>query len=1242
MDERYGLMLRGRGTTVEVAGGKAHALDRLIAIGAPVPPSGVLTTAAYRAFVADPVLAAQLADVRDQPHAGLADDDERRRVDEMFLAAPMPVSVRATIDDLVAAVSGGFDLAIRSSATAEDLASVSFAGQYRSFLEIAPQGAERAIRLAWASLWHPAPRAYREFHDVDESGLAMAVIVMRMVAPVVAGVAFTREPSGASERMRVELVHGLGETLVSGATTPEAFVVDRFGPSAELAAVAEPLAGLPVLAARIEDRFGAAQDLEWAVDGEQLWILQVRPITASDRDGTDDGFDVHPAWDADWTTAGVAEMLPGVLPPRLWELDSWLVEEAFRRLFCRLGGDVAMLAEPHALIARYRARAALDLDAMRVAIESIPGGSPAELERQYFGDAGGRVGTEHGHAGLRQSMRLLHARNVAAQEAELVVRVTELLLDDEPDHALGGDDELLAFSARVRDFAARAMASEVTVAALATAAYRATEALLARHFGVDEGQRLAQRITGTRGHVENALTTHLAPLADAARRDAHFAGEIGATREPAALGRSGADAAASHYGDGLRRAGSRSVCGGPTWEEAPEQAWATFQALVAGGPSDQPDDTARRAARSDVESMLHREPRWRAARATRGLLADSRRAFLRREADDAAELLERRERVKASLLMLGGVSRRADLEIGRRLVDRGELPAPEDVELLTFAESAQLLRRRGDAPCVTGALLATRRRRLRSAELNGPLPRRFSGSTQPVGRPVGKPIGRGWGASSGRYEGVARVVESATTAGGFRRGDVLVARTTDASWMPLFLMAGAIVVEDGGPLSHAAIVARELGVPTVVNIPGIVDHLGALVDPVVTVDGTSGEIAIHDRGVDAPGAYVASGIAPARTPPAIESATELHVFVTGLIGAGAVLSVVMSMTERMGSVRGRARLRRHAEPVARAVAAAIVRGFDEVAKSAIGLRSRRWYAAAAMLLAIVAGAIGARSALAYWQSDPRGWGAVLAWSAASTSSLTLVAGAAVLAHSAIRWPSVAPPVRRLTVAQSAVPGVGKLLGPRSRAAVTVSLGLVAVLALLVTTRVPPLASLDRWLYDVIDAGVAADRYAPDWMNALGRPIVVIPLAVVLAVVARRCWALAVSIPTAIVGTGVTVFALTWLTMRDRPVLGGHAGEQNSFPGGHAAQLTLLFGLLPLVTRVVTDRRWLQILAAVASLPILAVLLADTVRTGGHWPTDQLGGVLIAAAVLITVAARIREPSRHSRCGDSCPMGGAGR
>jgi membrane-associated phospholipid phosphatase len=458
--------------------------------------------------------------------------------------------------------------------------------------------------------------------------------------------------------------------------------------------------------------------------------------------------------------------------------------------------------------------------------------------------------------------------------------------------------------------------------------------------------------------------------------------------------------------------------------------------------------------------------------------------------------------------------------------------------------------------------------------------------------------------------------------------------------VPLFLVAGAIVVEEGGPLSHAAIVARELGVPAVVNVPGIVDRLTRVAgDATVTVDGSTGEVSLHAGGETEP----ASGVAPLRRLPVAIDASPggLHVFVTGLIGVGATLSVVVALTEAVGSARGRARIRRRAEPIAQMAAAGVIEGFEAVAAHPVGVRARRWYAIAAALLLLVAAAFGARSAIGYWQSDPDGVGTTLGWAAGCMSSATLAAAGGTAAAAARRWPRVPAVVRRVTGRRLAGPRLVELLGRRAVTVAATGFGVVALLAALVAVRFGPLERFDRWLYDRMDAGGGAERWAPDWMNVLGKPAVVVALAVVLAVISFRCRVFAPSIPLAIVTAGLTVLSLTWLTMRDRPELGGHAGEHNSFPGGHAAQLTILFGVLPLVVRVLTGRRWVHGSVRVLSTALLAVLLADTVRTGGHWPTDQVAGALIGVALLAVVHGYVAHAD-HSGCRPHPPIAGSRR
>jgi rifampicin phosphotransferase len=204
-------------------------------------------------------------------------------------------------------------------------------------------------------------------------------------------------------------------------------------------------------------------------------------------------------------------------------------------------------------------------------------------------------------------------------------------------------------------------------------------------------------------------------------------------------------------------------------------------------------------------------------------------------------LLAHREHTKAALLSLGGELRRVHLELGRRLHEAGRLVEPGGIDLLGDHELEPTIDGAGPVP----ATLTRRRHRLQSARFQPDLPTLFRGHPpdDPPPLPTGSVL-QGWGAGTGRYEGAARVVRDPLH-GRLEPGEVLVARTTDASWSPLFTVAGAIVVEEGGPLSHAAIVARELGIPAVLNVPGAVERLDGT-GLRVTVDGDVGVVVIDD------------------------------------------------------------------------------------------------------------------------------------------------------------------------------------------------------------------------------------------------------------------------------------------------------------------------------------------------------------------------------------------------------------
>ena len=172
-------------------GGKGTSLQTLVAAGHPVPTTGVVTTAAYRAVAQQH----EITELVDEIIRGEAPD--REQVDAAFADVPIDDAVERQILEVVRAVGDGGTVAVRSSATVEDLAGSSFAGQYRSLLDVdstVDEDVLAAVRSVWASLWHPAPSAYRRAFGIDEHDVAMAVVVMAMVPATTAGVVFTIDP----------------------------------------------------------------------------------------------------------------------------------------------------------------------------------------------------------------------------------------------------------------------------------------------------------------------------------------------------------------------------------------------------------------------------------------------------------------------------------------------------------------------------------------------------------------------------------------------------------------------------------------------------------------------------------------------------------------------------------------------------------------------------------------------------------------------------------------------------------------------------------------------------------------------------------------------------------------------------------------------------------------------------------------------------------------------------------------
>lgn len=796
-------------------GAKAAALWRLHDHGFAVPRLAVITTTAYRTTIArNPTLQYLHAD----PDASAA------AVDELFLAAEIDPPLRAAIVAAVEHVTEpGSPVVVRSSATAEDLGGASFAGQYRSVLDVVgAEAAERAVRLVWASLWHPNARAYRRELGIDIEP-AMAVIIMEQLQPRHSGVAFGSDPAGDRSQIRIEAVTGLADRLVAGALTPVVHHIGRHevesgtGPKGLTGEVAD-------LTVRAERLFGRPLDIEWACDDDGLKIVQARPITA----GADDD---EPLRDptARYATVGIAEMLPGPIAPLIWDTAGLAVDEAIMALAVELGASGKIWP----LVERFRTQAVLrvdmfdDLTAVTAIDSAMNAASPSETTSRRH--RWRRV--RHEIRSARVRARALNDGAVFVETVAAIVRRTTL---DDQRHGLD-DAVLLRRRGRLVDLLVRGTTAEIAIAAAAVGAHHRLEGFLRRYLG-DDAPATVNEITRIHQPVGLEHWRALArfamswPVGRAALRRCEW------TDAEQMLTLDGIEA---HRFLGARDlaarvAGSRAIAGGATWQEQPQAVWEAVRAALEHGNLESVEPHDR-----ELLARLAATGRWRRRRALTGVLIDTQTILLRRYIDDATELLGWRERLKTSMLSLGGEIRRTHLEIGRRLVDRSVIERIEDIDLLWAVELAAALERRGPPP-----VELHRRRRHLDQHRHTVIPEHFTGRPEPFAETADTDTLIGWSASGGRYEGIARVLDSPDDE--LRSGEILVALTTDPSWSPLFMRAGALVIERGGPLSHAAIVARELGVPAVVNVEGITRrvHDGDR----LLVDASGGRVTVlHDR-----------------------------------------------------------------------------------------------------------------------------------------------------------------------------------------------------------------------------------------------------------------------------------------------------------------------------------------------------------------------------------------------------------
>ncbi|MEU1434419.1 rifamycin-inactivating phosphotransferase [Streptomyces sp. NPDC005786] len=832
-------------TQVAVVGGKGAHLGDLSRIeGIRVPVGFCVTTDAFRRVMEQ---APSVGDRIDQL-SGLHPDDRqtirtlsaqiRRIIEEVTIPGDLATEITHALTTLGEHAA----YAVRSSATAEDLPTASFAGQQDTYLNVVgPAAILRHVSRCWASLFTERAVTYRQRNGIDHRTVQMAVVVQQMVFPHAAGILFTADPvTGNRKVATVDAGFGLGEALVSGLVNPDVFkvrdgvVVARTIAAKQLAVHALPGGGtqevaidaqrqdqpaltdaqvvrLVRLGRRIEAHFGRPQDIEWCLVDDGFQIVQSRPITTLFPIPVPETDDLQ---NRIYVSVGHQQMMTDPMKPlgfSMWQLTAMVaMHEAGGRLFV----DVTQrLASP-------ASRAGL-LDLMGKGDPLVRDALETVLDRDDF--VASLPDTDTGPGKPPAGGASAPIRTDPAVVTELIERSQASVAALERDIRTKTGPELFDFLLDAFEEHRRALGDPASMQAI-MAGMEATWWLNDKLLEWLGEKNAADTLTlSAPDNVTSEMGLDLLAVADTIRpypeliaflqgveyaRDEAFLDELSKL-----TGGTEARRAIETY---LHRYGMRCVgeidITRPRWGERPSTLVPAILDNIRNfepGAAERRFEQGRQKARKKEQEVLSR---------LRALPDGERKADeTKRMIDRVRTFIGYREYPKYAIVSRYFVYKRALMGEAERLVRAGVLPEKEDVFYLTFQEFHDATR----SHQVDDRLIQERKDAFRSYQALTP-PRVLTSDGEavtgayrrddvPAGALTGLPV------STGTVEGRARVILDMAEAD-LEAGDILVTSFTDPSWSPLFVGIAGLVTEVGGMMTHGAVIAREYGLPTVVGV----------------------------------------------------------------------------------------------------------------------------------------------------------------------------------------------------------------------------------------------------------------------------------------------------------------------------------------------------------------------------------------------------------------------------------------
>jgi len=856
-----------------IVGGKAANLDRLMRLGHKVPPFFVVTTEAFRA-------AGPSATTRALPPALVQEIDsalQRFLPDEPFVA-------------------------VRSSAVGEDATGDSFAGIHDSFLYVRGREAiHDAVRRVWASAFAERAVAYRAARNLPADDVSIAVVVQRMVDAKASGVVFTAEPTtGDVHKVVISSLFGLGEGLVSGGLDADMFTVEKRTQAIEprltdkserfvfdraanggvaREAVPTELRGQPSLddaqvrlvseaALAIESAYGAPQDIEFAIDRDgALWILQTRPITTAEEYGPAAGYGLL------WDNSNIIESFSGVTSPMTFSVIRRAYATVYR-CFSEVMGiapDVIRQSEPlyQNMLGLIRGRVYYNLRSWYLLLQLFPG---FQYNRQFMESMMGvKESYDPGKDPTASAMRRYFVElpkllrlvgrslwNFARIRAR--VAAFEELFETHyrrwaaMDFSEQRPHELMAIYGEMERDILEQWRAPIINDLFVMVNYGVLKKLCASWCGDASGSLQNDLICGEGGIRSTEPTFRLMDLARDVRAQPELAAVFSTAPVEEIMRVTRADprftafnAAFAQYLDeyGFRCMNELKL-EEPTLRDRPDFAYQVIRNYVtAQGGADPTTITSREAGiRSSAESRVNTL-----------LTSWWRRRVFQRVLTNARLGVKNRENMRFARTRIFGLVRELVRALGAHLTRAEALERHENVFYLTLDEIFDY---------VKGTAVTTRLKELvalrhsefdqyRAEDANPPDDRfetfgmvysrnRFRGRVAPVVQ--GDGVMKGIPCSPGQVTGRVKVILTPSDDARLA-GEILVAGRTDPGWVPLYPSVSGLLIERGSILSHSAIVAREMGIPTIVGIPGLTTILKT--GQTVSMDGSTGIVSLVDK-----------------------------------------------------------------------------------------------------------------------------------------------------------------------------------------------------------------------------------------------------------------------------------------------------------------------------------------------------------------------------------------------------------